>query len=39
LEDYLHQQKGDQLMEMTAIALAALEEKNNILGYEDLTQK
>jgi hypothetical protein len=38
LEEYLHQQKGDQLMGMTAVKLAALEEKN-VLGHEDLTQK
>jgi hypothetical protein len=38
LEDYLHQQKGDHLMEITNVALAALKKKH-ILGYEDLTQK
>jgi uncharacterized protein HemY len=39
LEDYLHQQKGDHLMEISTVALEALIFFLNILGYEDLTQK
>jgi hypothetical protein len=39
LEDYLHQQKGEQLMESSAVALAALKKKIHILGYEHLAQK
>jgi viroplasmin and RNaseH domain-containing protein len=39
MEDYLHQQKEDQLIESSALALADLKKKINILGYEDLTQK
>jgi hypothetical protein len=39
LEDYLHQQKGGQLIELSTLALAALKKKINILGYDDLTQK
>jgi hypothetical protein len=37
LEEYLHQEKGNQEMEMTAITLAALN-KNHVLGDEDLTK-
>jgi viroplasmin and RNaseH domain-containing protein len=38
LEEYLHQEKGNQEMEMTTIALATLK-KNHVLVYEDLTKK
>jgi hypothetical protein len=39
LEDYLHQRKGGQLIESSAVTLAALKKKIDILGYDDLTQK
>jgi hypothetical protein len=39
LEDYLYQQKGDQLIESSAVALVAMKKKIHILSYEDLTQK
>jgi hypothetical protein len=38
LEEYLDQEKGNQQMEMTAVAVAAFK-KNHVLCYEDLTQK
>jgi hypothetical protein len=38
LEEYLHQQKGHQEMEMTAIALASFLKKH-VLDYEYLTKK
>jgi hypothetical protein len=39
VEDYLHQQNGGHLMESSAVALASLKKKIQILGYEHLTQK
>jgi hypothetical protein len=38
LEEYLHKEKGNEKMEMTAIALAAIK-KNHVFSYKDLTKK